>query len=360
MPILLGLPRADSPPASETIHAAIARPLKRRSGDFAGAPLRDFMSIAMTSAGPPYPCARAAQPSRWPGQAVPVLIAACVLACGCRSLGKRGPTAESVASCRQLTQQGMNASDRGDWKRAETLLRRATEACPVDADARRQYAEALWHRGAMSVALAQLEEARRLSSEDAELAVRTGELYLALGWPDDARRMVEESMRLDPKFAPAWSLRGRIALAAGQPRQALADFQRSLGYAPDNYDVAILVAETYRQLNDPDRALLALQSAGENFSSGEEPQQLLYLEGLALAALERHDEAARVLALAARREKPSAEVLVRLAEAELRAGRAANAQSTLQEALGLDPHHVGGRALAAQISATASRDRPGR
>jgi protein O-GlcNAc transferase len=285
------------------------------------------------------------------------LVAAGALAGGCRSLGKRGPTAESVASCRQLTQQGMNATDRGDWKRAESLLRRATEACPVDADARRQYGEALWHRGARTDALAQLEEARRLSGDDAELAVRTGELYLALNRPDDARRMVEEAMRIDPRFAPGWALRGRISSAAGQTRQALAEYQRSLGYAPDSVDVAILIAETYRQLNEPDRALLALQSAAENFSPGDEPQQLLHLEGLALAALDRHDDAARVLSRAARRERPSAEILYRLAEAEWRAGRAANARATAQEALSLDPNHVACRALAAQLSATASRER---
>ena len=254
----------------------------------------------------------------------------------------------------------MNASDRGDWKRAETLLRRATDACPVDADARRQYGEALWHRGAMTDALAQLEEARRLNGEDAELAVRTGELYLALGRTEDARRMVDEAMRIDARFAPGWTLRGRIALAAGDPRAALADFQRSLGYAPDSYDVAIQVAETYRQLNDPDRALLALQSAAENFAGGEEPAQLLYLQGLALGALSRYDDAARVLAQAARRERPTAEVLYRLAEAEVRSGRAATAQATLQEMLAIDPNHAAGRALAAQLSATATRERPNR
>ena len=31
----------------------------------------------------------------------------------------------AVATARQLTQQGMNAMERGDWKRAESLLARA-------------------------------------------------------------------------------------------------------------------------------------------------------------------------------------------------------------------------------------------
>ena len=295
----------------------------------------------------------------WPGRLVvgagTVLFAIlCALPAGCRSLGKHGPSAESVATCRQLTQQGMSATERADWKRGESLLARAVAACPVDADAHRQYGETLWHRGKMSEALAQFEEARRLSGEDGALAVRTGELYLALGRGADAGRMVDESLRLDPKFAPAWSLRGRVAAAAGETRQALADYQRSLGYAPESEEVAILVAETYRQLNEPDRALLTLQSVADNYSAGEEPQQVMYLQGLALAALERHNDAAGKFSQAARRDRPTAEILCRLAEAELHIGRVGNAQSSLQEALALDPNHAGSRALWSQMGATAA------
>jgi tetratricopeptide (TPR) repeat protein len=248
----------------------------------------------------------------------------------------------------------MSAAERADWKRGESLLARAVAACPVDADARRQYGETLWHRGKTADALSQFEEARRLSGEDVALAVRTGELYLALGRGEDAGRMADESLRLDPKFAPAWALRGRGAAAVGQTRQALADYQRSLGYAPESEDVAVLVAETYRQLNEPDRALLTLQSVADNHSAGEEPQQVMYLQGLALAALNRHNDAAGKFAQAARRDRPTAEILCRLAEAELHCGRVGNAQTSLQEALALDPNHGGSRELWSQMGATAA------
>jgi tetratricopeptide (TPR) repeat protein len=284
-----------------------------------------------------------------------LLVALVPLATGCRTFGKRGPSAESMATCRQLTQQAIVATERSDWKRAESLLGRAVTACPADVDARRQYGEALWHRGATSTALAQFEEARHLSPEDVGLAVRTGELYLELGRATDGGRLAEESLRLDPKFAPAWTLRGRVAAASGQARQALADYQRSLGYAPDDHDVALLVAEAYRQLNEPERALLTLQSVSDDYAAGEQPQRIMYLEGLALAALGRHDDAAALLAQAARRDRPNAEILYRLAEAEWHCGRAANAQTNLQEALALDPNHGASRALWSQISARPNR-----
>ncbi len=287
------------------------------------------------------------------GIGLPLLL--CAVLAGCSTLGVRqGPIPKSVASCRQLTQQGINAMERGDWKRAESLLARAVQTCSADADARRQYAEALWHRGALSEALVQLEEARRLISEDPALAVRAGELYLAMGQVDQARRMVDESLRLDPKFASAWALRGRVASSTGQTRQALADYQRALGYAPEKEDVAILVAEAYRQLNEPQRALLALQAVADNYAPGEEPQQVMYLEGLALAALSRYDDAAQSLAQAARCERPTAEILCRLAEAELLAGRFSTAQTHIQQALAMDPNHEGSRALSARMAMAAA------
>ncbi|MBI3836938.1 MAG: tetratricopeptide repeat protein [Planctomycetia bacterium] len=280
-----------------------------------------------------------------------LIVALCAALAGCRTLSRQGPVPQSVATARQLTQQGITARDRGDWKRAESLLGRAVQTNPTDPDARRNYAETLWRRGALQEALRQLEEARRVAAEDPGLVVRTGELRLALGQVNYANRMADEALELDPKFAPAWALRGRVAEASGQMRQALADYQRSLGYAPDSRDVAILVAEAYRQLNEPERALVALQRLADSYSPGEEPQQVLHLEGLALMALGRYDDAVQSLSKAASRDRPSADVLCQLAEAELRLGRVASAQSTVRQALALDPSHAASRTLSARVAA---------
>jgi Flp pilus assembly protein TadD len=285
------------------------------------------------------------------------LLGLCASLCGCRTLSNRGPVSQSVATCRQLTQQGVNAMERGDWKRAESLLSRAVQASAGDADARRNYAETLWHRGAPQEALVQLKEARRLAAEDPALAVRAGEVYLALGQNDSANQMVDEALRMDPKFAPAWALRGHVANATGQTRAALAYYQRAMGYAPDDRSLGILVAEAYRLLNEPDRALAALQSVADRYSPGEEPQQVLLLQGLALTAVGRYDDAARSLTQAARRDSPTPEILCRLAEAEFLAGRFASAQSTLRQSLALDPDHASSRALAARIAVAPSSDR---
>lgn len=288
-----------------------------------------------------------------------VSLGLCFAVCGCRTLSaRRGPVPRAVAQCRQLTEQGISAMERGDWKRAESLLSRAVESCNSDPDARRQYAEALWHRGALHEALAQLEEARGLVTTDPALAVRAGEVHLQIGQLSQAQAMAEEALSLDPKFATAWALRGRVAAALGKPRAALGDYQRALGYAPDDHEMAILVAEAYRQLNLPQRALVALQSIGDKYAPGDQPQRVLYLEGLALVALGRYDEATSNLTQAARKDRPSAKILCALAEAQLLAGNVATAQSSVQEALALEPGHAASRALSARIAATRSRGRP--
>ena len=127
-------------------------------------------------------------------------VVLCLLAAGCRSLTGQGPIPKSVATCRQYSQQGTSAMERGDWSHAEALLARAIRL------ARRfrrdtAYAETLWHRGAAQEAVAQLEEARRVAADDVSLAVRTGELYLAMGQVENSQ-LSDQALELDPKSAP--------------------------------------------------------------------------------------------------------------------------------------------------------------
>lgn len=248
-----------------------------------------------------------------------------------------------------MSQRGLTALERKDWPAAEGLLGRAVEACPADPEARRHYAEALWHCDKPGEAIAQLDEAVRLSSDDPTLRVRAAEMRLFLGQIQAAREEVERAIDLDPKAPAAWALRGRLRRDAGAAREALADYHRALGYDPDNRQVLLEIAELYRQLGEPRRALANLQSLIETHPPGEEPQQVLYLAGLAYAALGRHGDAADSLAAARDRGRPSREILLRLAEAQLLAGRRALARSSAQQALALDPEHAASRALVATI-----------
>jgi tetratricopeptide (TPR) repeat protein len=279
--------------------------------------------------------------------------ATCSLA-GCQSLTRRGPVSKEVQNCRQLSSQGMAAMERGEWQKAEQLLGSAIKTCPVDPEARRRYAEALWHRGDAAAAMGQLEEAARLSPDKPELAIRMGEIYLALDRWENARRAADQAIAVDRHNPAAWSLRARAAQGAGDLRQAMADFQRALGDQPNNPVVLEQLAELYRRMGQPERALTALQTLIDSYPPGEEPPRALHLQGLALTALGRHDAAVESYELAIRRGGPSPDLLCHLGEAEFAAGRRDDAQQAVEKALAISPNHRAGQALAERIQVTGA------
>ena len=277
--------------------------------------------------------------------AFPLGLALAALSSGCRLPGGKGPVSRSLAASRQLCQQGVAAIERGQWEQAEQLLSEALDACSEDPDARRHYAEVLWHRGDREAAVAELLEASRVAGEDAILHVRVAQMRLAMGHMDLARQAVQRALDLDPKLSAAWAMRGRVRRAAGQPRLALADYHRALGLDPNDRSIPLEIAQLYRQLDQPQRALAALQSLADTYSPGEEPQDVLYLEGLAYAALGRHDDAVESFSAALVRGQPSPEILYQLAKAELDAGRPTHAAAAAGQALALDPQHQPSRQL---------------
>ncbi len=276
-----------------------------------------------------------------------VLLA--LLSSGCRLPGRDGSVPQSLTDCRRLSQQGVAALERGQQQSAETLLAKAVAACPTDAEARRHYAESLWRRGARQEAVAQLEQASRLAGDDASLLVRLAEMQLAGGQLELAQKNAEQAIALDPKLPGAWAVRGGAVRAAGQPQQALADYLRALGYAPSDRTILLAIAELHRELNQPEQALHTLQALADTYSPGEEPGQVLFLMGIAYAALGRNEDSVESLTAAVLREKPTPEMFYGLAQAQLRAGHSAEAAEAARHALALQPQHQPSRDLLQHI-----------
>lgn len=292
--------------------------------------------------------------------AVMVAGAALLWLAGCATFGRRGPVPEEVAACRELSRQGVAAMEMGHWQQAETLLQKAIDASPDDAEARRYMAEALWHRGAAEEALAQMADAVRLDPSDAALTVRAGEMSLAIGANDKALTQAERAIRSDPKLAAAWALRGRVFWQLRQPDRAMADLQRALELAPDSPDVLLDVAVIYRQRGQAARCLTTLRHLADTYPPGEEPQLATMLEGLTLLELGRPQQAAESLAAAARRGPPRAEAWYYLAQAESAIGRYAEATAAAQQALAIDASHQASRQLLAQLASRNDATEPQR
>jgi tetratricopeptide (TPR) repeat protein len=249
----------------------------------------------------------------------------------------KGKVHDDTLSARQLSLKGIDARQRGQLDRAETLLSQATELCPVDERIRSQYAETLWESDRREQAVAHMEEAVRLSGGRIDFVVRLGEMYLEQGQLDRAAARADAATRKSPQLAAAWALRGDVLRAQGNSAESLASFHRAMSLQPHYPHVQLAVADIYRTAGRPARALATLRTLADEYPPGETPQQVLLLQGLALKELHRYEASAKLLVDAAQQGEPSAELLLHLAETQWLAGDPVNARLTVQNALSRSP-----------------------
>jgi len=238
-----------------------------------------------------------------------------------------------VVSARQLSLRGINAAQQGQLPEAKTFLSQACEMCPLDERIRYHYAETLWQLGSHTQAVAHMEEAVRLSGGNADLLVRLGDMYLAGGDLKRAAEQADAAIRADRQLASAWALRGDVLRELGNHDEALASYHRAMSYQSHYPGVQLATADIYVRQGRHARALATLRTLADGYPSGEIPQHVLVMQGLALRGLGRYEAAAEALALATKQAPPTTEILAHLAETQWLAGDAANARLTLQNAL---------------------------
>jgi tetratricopeptide (TPR) repeat protein len=280
------------------------------------------------------------------------LVAASLLALsqyGCALPGKKKVVPDSLVACRELSREGITAMETGEYDRAQTLLAEAVTTSPTDVDARRSLAEALWQQGSYRDAAVQMEAAVQLDPRDAPTVIRAGEMLLAVGASDRAMKRAEQAILLDSNLAGAWALRGRLYRQRGELDRALADMQHALRFAPNDSGALLEVAQIQFELGKPQRSLATLHCLLDTYPPGEEPQQVLWLEGLAFSSLGRHVEAVESLHAASVRGQPRPELLFQLAQAEQSAGQRDAAENSLRMALALDESHEPSRVMLAQL-----------
>lgn len=273
------------------------------------------------------------------------LIALLAFSPGCRIPQFMDPAPKSLVESRQLAQRGMNAIEKNDLVAAEKLLVEAVDRCPICPDARRAYARTLWQQGRAEDALAQMDEALALSTDDPTLLNEAAGMRYTLGDLDRAMQHIQLALELDHHYSDAWRLRGRILQQQGLLNEALADYQRALQYAPNDQETLILVARLYSDMGRPHRALANLRHLQDQYDSGTEPQHLLYLLAANYSTTGRYSDAAVCLRQATRHGEATPEMYYRLAQVELASGNAIEAQRAAAQALAIEPLHAGSREI---------------
>ncbi|MCC9605900.1 tetratricopeptide repeat protein [Blastopirellula sp. JC732] len=274
---------------------------------------------------------------------------------GCAAFSRHSAEHQKVVNGRLLTQQGVDALQRGDVERAESLLSKAKKSCPVDVHTRSQYAEALHRKGDIDGAIVEMKEAIRISGDDANLMVRLGRIYYLAGRLPEASEQADQSIAKYPRNADAWLLAGDLAERRGDWKGAEACYLRCASFAEDLPPVHIRLARTQRHLSQPDRSLASLTRAERAYPQGEAPLELLVEQGYTCQAAGRYESACDYFVAAMEKGAPTPELMSRLAQCELAAGRIARAEWALRQTLSMDPQNARGREIAAEIPLARQR-----
>lgn len=265
----------------------------------------------------------------------------------------RGPRPEEkIVTARGLSLRAVDASRRGAWADAKQLFEQALQACPVDVQTRKRYAESLWLYGDRTAALEQMKQAVRLSARSPDLLVAYGQMLLQSGQVEAADRIAGEAANRAPMDANALALRGDVWMAQGRWDEALEIYHRALKSQPDLPRVQLAVARIDYLRGRPLRCLATLSTYLQQNPTGRESDEALWLEGLALRSLDRQQDAlVRFENLAARGAR-SPELLRELAEAKWQLGDRTGARAVLADLQRSFPTHPATGALTARMSET--------
>jgi tetratricopeptide (TPR) repeat protein len=286
--------------------------------------------------------------------AAALLCLALFLLTGCSTFRKQKVVPDSVATCRQLSCEGVAAMERGHLEHAHELLDKAVKTSPSDIEARRQLAEVLWRSGSPQEAVAHMQAAVNLDPRHAPTVVRSGEMLLGVGAIDRALARAEEAIALDPNLSNAWALRGRVYRHQGDLERALADMQHALRFNPNSADMLQDSAEIQFQLGRPQRAITTVQHLLNTTPPDAQPREALWLAGLAYGAVNRWDDALVSLNAASRLGEPHPELLYQLARAQQATGRSQEAAATVRQALAADGNHQASRELLASLESAGA------
>ena len=166
-------------------------------------------------------------------------------------------------------QDGRNLLAAGDVAGAVRLLAQAVGDAPSDPAAHYAYAQALWQAGDKDQALAQYQEAGRLSPQSLSYRADTARALVAMGRKAEAIEELEAAVAIEPGPGPLQSLAALYAESGNQAR-ALDTLRRAAAVAPNSaiiqqdYAHALEKAGNTAQAIDAYQKVLAINPKAAN------------------------------------------------------------------------------------------------
>ena len=277
---------------------------------------------------------------------------------GCRVLRNHRQIREQreQGSARQLSLRGHEALQQKKYADAEYFFCEAIRQSPIDERAQWGYAEVLWQRDQCKPAIEHMTQAVAMSGDNPDLVVRLGQMYLEQNEWERAGQHAEWALQIQRKHAEAWALKGDVLRQQRNLPEALDCYHRSLIYRSDAPQVQVALAEIYRQLGRPQRALATLDHLEDHHAPEHIPPRAWLLKGQALADMGENSEAKRYFRLASQYAgETQSGLLLELASAQRDCGDLAEARLCLGRVLQREPEDPGALQLQNQLDQTFMR-----
>lgn len=253
---------------------------------------------------------------------------------GCATLRRFNPMSPRTLEARRLTQEAEAAMHGASWDEAERKLVQAIDKSPDDTHARSVLADVLWQRGASRAAVEQKSRAVALSGRrDPIQLTELGQMEFSTGQMGSALKHANEAIAEDNMHSDAWTLRGFVLRAQGNPEESLNSFFRSLSIRSDDSSARLEIARIYHETGQPQRAL-AILGAVPHAEGAPCPEfaEVCYLRGVIMRQLGRSIDAIASLRTARENGCDADDLLVHLAESQFQAGEQLQARATLADA----------------------------
>lgn len=209
--------------------------------------------------------------------------------------------------------------------------------------------------GDTKAALRSFEEARKLDPRSPSVLLSYAELLAELGRREDAARVADEAVSAAPDVARLWTLKGSLALAAGNVDGALAAFDKALAVNPKQADARIARVSLRMDLGrdaDVESDLAVLKRENPNDPRANYLRAVhLGKRGNAAGARDNLAEVVNVIDTMPRellvRRTPQLLLLCGVAHYSLGANE--KALTCLQDFLRITPNHVGARRVLGSV-----------
>jgi Tfp pilus assembly protein PilF len=279
---------------------------------------------------------------------VAIGLVVCLNCFGCRVIRDKRQARELNAA-RQISRRGADALQQNKFSDAESLFGEALKHSAADERAQWGYAEVLWQRGQTKQATEHMMRAVETSGGNPDFIVRLGQMHLAQNDLPRAVEKAQEALRQNRSQADAWALLGDAYRQQKNLQESLDCYSRSLIFQKNAPTVQVSLAEIYRQLGRPQRALATLTSLEYDYPEDKVPPRAWLLKGLAYSDLGETENAKKYMQLAARHAGDSTELMMELAQAQYQTGDLVEARLCLGRVLAKDSQNATALALQTEI-----------